>query len=247
MKKEDGNYINFAISGMLLFAIFIILYFFEFRIQINSLENHITTGVQMAEDSILSASSPTTLKDKEKDRFHIIINPYVNEEDISNSDLTFNELNQINWLTDYYLSQIKSTFFLDDKNHPTSGELKNLQYGGIGTLEVSNFTIWETVYTDEITTTKFDTHNSNNVKYFIKYDVLISNNKRSENAITEKVYLPNSAKIKGKNIEGSTIDSTIKTSVYLNNVMKKNGLMGVPISKDVQMNIVSAMHDSRKQ
>lgn len=55
LKKEDGlNYINFTISGMILAALILILYLFQFRVQINSLENRVSTGVQMAEDSILS-------------------------------------------------------------------------------------------------------------------------------------------------------------------------------------------------
>lgn len=241
-KKEDGNYINFALSGMLVMALMIILYVFEFRVQINSLENHITTGVQMAEDSILSASNPSTLHAKEQDRYHIIINASVNPN--NKAEIYTTERNQIDYLTKYFLQQIKDTFYLDNDNIATSGELHNLQVGKTDALIVERLTIYEAIYSDEISYNKLKTHNYDNIRYFIKYDIKLSDNQPT-GLITKTVLQKNEAKINGKLLEGSTVDSCIKSTVYINSYSKRKNAFPINISKDVQMGIVSAAHDSR--
>ena len=248
LKKEDGlNYINFTISGMILAALILILYLFQFRVQINSLENRVSTGVQMAEDSILSASCTDTLHAKEQDRYHIIINASADNVNVNNQVVTATEEKQIKYLADYYLNQIKETFYLNDNNIPTAGELYNLR-GKSSPVLINELIFYEAIYNDEISYNKLKTHNYDNIRYFIKYEIPVTNNKYAGSGagtIKKTLVQKNNAKIDGKKIEGSTVDSEISSKIYINSFFAELDVFPISINKDVQMGIVSAAHDSR--
>ena len=157
------------------------------------------------------------------------------------------EEKQIKYLADYYLNQIKETFYLNDNNIPTAGELYNLQ-GKSSPVLINKLVFYEAIYNDEISYNKLKTHNYDNIRYFIKYEIPVTNNKYAGSGagtIKKTLVQKNNAKIDGKKIEGSTVDSEISSKIYINSFFAELDVFPISINKDVQMGIVSATHDSR--
>ena len=213
-----------------------------------SLENHVTNSVQIAEDSILSACGKeksltlsveckNILKRKEMDRFHIII------ASRDTALLTDIEKQQLNYITTQYLYRIQDAFDLDADNVPQSGELKNLQVGTPKKVLIQDFVIYEAVYKDENSPR---THTTDNISYFIKYTVKITENKyvSAEKEIVQK----NNAKINGNALEGSTVDSSLRFTINASKMFdyQSNEVTeGIPVNVRTQMDIVSKKSDSR--
>lgn len=239
-QKEDGNYVNFAICGMLIVFLVIILYFFTSNMQLYLLKNNLKTGIEMAEDYLLSSADKgdninQTAYKKEKDRMHIII-----DADLTNTK-TASETAQIKYLAELYAKEIKKTFYLDDNNYPTAGVLSNLQMGEPEALEIQNVTIYEAIYNGDVENT-IRKHSTTDIKQFVKYDLSYINNVYQ--GYTKSI-LPSNTEVDGKNLKGSTIYSTIKFGISLNQYFEDDPVTVNDLTQTVKMDIVSSNDDDR--